>query len=249
MNTVSPAPARRRALTAAGIATGLALVVATPLMASAHVHVDPGEVTAGSSQTLTFSFSHGCEGSPTTALVLDMPDEVTTVTPVLDGAWSISRELGSDGIPTQVTYTALHAVEDGLKANVSMAVTFEEAAANTAVAFPITQACETGENAWVEVAEEGEDADSLESPAPVVSVGEFSEDDGHHAAATDTEEATDDAHADGESDHADAEASTDAAVTADDSSNTAALWLGAGGLAAGLAALVLVLIRTRSTKS
>ena len=45
-----------------------------PLAASAHVHVNPGTASAGGTETLTFSFSHGCDGSPTTALAIDIPD-------------------------------------------------------------------------------------------------------------------------------------------------------------------------------
>lgn len=229
--------AHRRTLALVGAAAGLALVVATPLMASAHVHVDPGEVTAGSDQTLTFSFSHGCDDSPTTALTVDIPDGVATVTPVVDGVWTITRELGNDGVPTRVTYTAVSPIESGLAASAAMKVLFEEAAANTDVAFPVTQTCVDGETAWIEVAEDGEDAESLEAPAPVVAVGDFVEESGHgHADAT--------AEAD-DADHADAEATE----SADASADPVARWLAAGGLVAGIAALAVVLVRGRSRKS
>ena len=68
-------PARRVLRVGLGTAAGLALVIGAPLAASAHVHVDPGTVAAGSTATLTFAFSHGCDGSPTTALVIDIPDD------------------------------------------------------------------------------------------------------------------------------------------------------------------------------
>ncbi|WP_396668581.1 DUF1775 domain-containing protein [Microbacterium sp. R86528] len=250
MNAVSYSPARRRTLTLAGVATGIALVVATPLMASAHVHVDPGEVAAGSSQTLTFSSSHGCDGSPTTAFVVDIPEGVTSVAPVIDGAYSISRVLGSDGIATQVTYTALAPIEDGLKATMSMAVLFEEATANTDIAFPVTQLCEEGENAWIEVAEDGADSHDLDSPAPVVSVGELAQESSHdHDDAADQESAEGAEHTDDEhSDHADAK---DASTETEPGSSLAiaALWLGIGGLAAGLAGLIVAIVRTRPSKS
>lgn len=229
MNIISPAPARRRTLTVAGVVTGLALVVGTPLAASAHVHVDPGEVAAGSTETLAFSFSHGCDGAATTALVVDIPEAVATVTPILDGAWTVTRVLGDDGIADQVVYTAASPVEDGLKATVSMDVVFGEASADSLVPFPVTQTCTEGENAWIEIAEDGQSADDLDSPAPVVSVGEFVADDGHgHAAAADE----DAAHAE----HTEA-GDTDAA------SSALPLWLSGGALVASLAALGVALMR------
>ncbi|QKJ19875.1 DUF1775 domain-containing protein [Microbacterium hominis] len=234
---------RRPTLLATGIAAGAALALGAPLAASAHVHVDPGTAAAGTTSTLTFAFSHGCEGAATTALVVEIPDAAANATPIVAGGWSVDRELGDDGVPTTVTYTADTPVEDGLKATVSMDVLFEEDAADTTVAFPIVQQCEEGENAWVEIAEEGEDAHELDSPAPVVAVGAVAAEDDHgHADAADEEaEAAGDAHADA------------AGTTADASSvsggDPVARWLAGAGLAAGLAALIVVIVRGRPRRS
>ena len=218
-----------------GAAAGVALAVGVPLAASAHVHVDPGVASAGATETLNFSFSHGCDGSPTTALVIDIPEGVGNATPVVQGGWTITRELGSDGVPTQVTFTSDAPVEDGLKANLAIAALFDESAAGTTIAFPVTQTCVEGETAWVEVAEEGQSADDLESPAPVVEVGDVVEDDGHgHGGAAD----------DAETDEHAAAADADQ-VAASEGADPVARWLAAGGLLAGIAALVVVVVRGR----
>lgn len=130
---------RRPVRALVGVAAGVLLAVAVPAAASAHVHVDPGEAPAGATERLTFSFSHGCEGSPTTALVFDIPDEVGNATPIVSGGWTITRELGTDGLPTQITYTAGAPLDGGIKAELSMDVRFEESAEGTEVAFPVTQ--------------------------------------------------------------------------------------------------------------
>ena len=227
---------RRTRRLALGATAGLALALAAPLAASAHVHVDPGTASAGGTQTLTFSFSHGCDDSPTTSLAIDIPDGVANATPVVQGGWTISRELGTDGVPTRVVYTADTPVENGLKASVSMDVLFAEDAAGTAVAFPVTQTCVTGETAWTEIAEDGEDPHDLDAPAPVVEVGaagdEATGDHGSGAAGDhDGHESTDD---------------TDASAEASaPSADPVARWLAAGGLVAGIAALVVVLVRRR----
>jgi len=235
MNTSSTAShtrARRRilALTTAAAAAGVVLAVAAPLAASAHIHVDPGSAAAGTTSTLTFAFSHGCDESPTTALVIDIPDGVGNATPIVQGGWTITRELGADGVPTQVTYTSTAPVEPGLKATVGMDVLFDEATANTSVAFPVTQVCAEGSTAWTEIAADGEDAESLESPAPAVEVGAVAEADEHgHGSA--------------------AEAGGHDATGTAESADPVARWLAGGALALGIAALVVALVRGRERRS
>ena len=224
---------RARAVVLTGAAAGIALTLAAPLAASAHVHVDPGSVSAGATSTLTFASSHGCDGSPTTAFVIDIPDGAGNATPIVQGGWTITRELGADGVPARVTFTADTPVEDGLKAEFAMDVLFDESAAGTTVAFPVTQLCAAGENAWIEIAEDGEDPHDLESPAPVVAVGD---------ADTDAEDG-DHAHAAGAAD------ADTAAATAGATADPVARWLAAGALAAGVAALVVALVRGRARKA
>jgi uncharacterized protein YcnI len=230
-------PRVRRAVLIGAVA-GVSLAIGVPLAASAHVHVDPGEVAAGSTETLTFAFSHGCDGSPTTALVIDIPDGVGNVTPVVQGGWTIAREAGDDGVPTRVTYTADSPVEDHLKATVSMDVLFDESAAQSTLAFPVIQQCAAGETAWVEVADEGQSPDDLKAPAPTVVVGDVADNDGdgHSHGASDS--------ADHGTDAADAEQSVSGSAA-----DPVARWLAAGGLLAGVGALAVVLVRGRARKS
>lgn len=216
---------RRSALALTGIALGGALALAVPMAASAHVHAHADGAAAGATSRVEFSFSHGCDGSPTTALVVDVPEGVDNATPVVDGAWSISREIGDDGLATQITYTAVTPVEDGFAASIELDALFGSETGGTEIAFPVTQTCETGETAWVEVAEDGEDPEQLESPAPTVAV----------AAASD-------APADEHGEHTDA---ADSASAASDDSAPVATWLAGGALVVSVAALAAALIRRR----
>jgi len=224
---------RRRTRTLAGVIAGAALVLAAPLAASAHVHVTPDESGVGSTTRLAFSFSHGCEDSPTTAMKITIPQGIDGVQPVLDGAWKISRELNTDGVPTSVTFTALTPVDSGVAASVALDVIFASSAANTSVAFPVLQSCVTGSTDWSEVAAEGQTEDDLASPAPVVAVGAVSTGTGDdHGASTG-------GHADG-----DAHGSTDAAAPTTEA-DPVARWLAGGALVAAVAALVVTLLRRR----
>jgi uncharacterized protein YcnI len=238
--TLTASSRRRARLTLGGLTLGGALVLAAPLAASAHVHVTPEEASANASTRLAFSFSHGCDGSPTTALTVQIPEGVDGVTPVLDGAWSIERELGDDGIPTRVTYTAMTPVEDGLSASVSMDVIFASSVAESDVAFPVLQTCATGQTDWAEVAEDGQDPHDLDAPAPVVAVGTVAETDGdgHGSEGEHASEAPHDSDADGS--HTEAAAASDAG-------DPVARWLAGGALVAALAALGVTLLRRRSS--
>lgn len=242
----STTPTRRLPLVLAGGVAGIALAIAAPLAASAHVHVDPVDAAAGTTSTLTFSFSHGCDDSPTTALVFDVPDAADVVTPVAAGGWSITRDLGDDGLPDRVTYTADRPIESGVRASISLDVLLSAEAAETTVAFPVTQECVEGVTAWTQVAAEGEDAASLDSPAPTVAVGAVAAaSDGHgHGAGGDDDAAS--ADSEEHADHADPAASDASATGSDD---VVARVLGGTGLIAGIAALVLVLLRTRRSRA
>lgn len=223
---MSRTSSRRSARILTGVLAGAVLAVAAPLAASAHVHVSPEESAAGSTTRLDFSFSHGCDDSPTTAVVFTIPEGVDGVTPVLDGAWTITRELGDDGIPTQITYTAATPVESGVAATLGLDVIFASSAADTSVAFPVLQKCVVGETDWADVATEGQTEDDLEAPAPVVAVGAVSTDTGHGHEDADADAAEDGTHDD---EHADAAAA--------DGADPVARWLSGGALVAALAAL------------
>lgn len=218
--------ARPYARVMAGLAAGALLAVGMPLAASAHVEIDPQQAPAGATTPVTFSFAHGCDGSPTRSLTITVPKGVGNVTPVVSGGWSIHRTLGANDVPTSVTFTTDTPIEQGLSASVSMNVLFDSAAQGTRVAFPVTQTCVTGATQWTQVPAAGQDAESLEHPAPAVQVGAKAAVSGHGTT------------------HAAGPAASDAA-------DTVARWLGAGGLAAGVAALVVAVtsaVRRRRTR-
>lgn len=211
---------------ALGLVAGTALVITAPLTASAHVGVSPDELVVGDHSVLTFSFSHGCDDSPTTSLRITMPEGLTSVAPTMDGDWTVAVERGDDGLISAVTYTAVTPVPIDLRGAVSMAVGIDEETPDT-LAFPVLQTCVDGSTDWSQLTEKGEDPHSLEAPAPVVSVSP----------------ATEAGHGGSEKPHAEEK------PTADEKSAPAAdpagAVLGAGGLVAGLAALVVSVLAYR----
>ncbi|MBU4464288.1 MAG: YcnI family protein [Actinobacteria bacterium] len=233
MNSITPA--RRRARLITGITAGALLVLAAPLAASAHVEVNPGTAPAGGTSRLTFSFHHGCDDSPTTALVIDIPAGVGNVMPVVEGGWNIQRTLGPNGVPTQVTFTAAQPIESGLSAAVSMDVLVDTAASGSSLTFPVVQKCVTGSTSWTQIPAAGADESTVEHPAPAISVGP--------AGAGDEDD--NDSHSGNDMSMSTPEATAVSAASATADADPVARWLGTGGLIAGLAALAVVLVRRR----
>lgn len=162
-------------------ATLIALASLAP--ASAHIGVKADTTSAGETAIVTFGFGHGCGDSPTTALVIQIPEQFTSATPVFTPGWSIEVEMEELDEPVSgghgeeitertstVTFTADDPIENNIYAMVSLRLSLPEDAAGETIYFPIIQECEDAEHGWIEIPQEGEDADSLESPAPSIDI-------------------------------------------------------------------------------
>jgi uncharacterized protein YcnI len=216
------------------------LLVAGAGAAAAHVTVTPSLTSAGSYSVLTFSVGHGCDGSPTTKIAIKMPEQVLSVTPTRNPEWEVEKQMATLDEPVedahgneitervdQVVYTARTPLPDGYRDTFELQLQLPDAAGET-LTFPTVQSCEKGETAWIETPSPGEDAESLESPAPSF-VLSAAEDGTEPAAATDEDPVPD-----GTDDNAETDAESS------DVLGVAGLVAGLLGLAAGVAALVLV---------
>ena len=165
------------------VTLGAAIAFSAISPVSAHVSVAPSTTAAGSYSLLTFAFSHGCEGSPTTQLAIQIPDSIEIARPGVDALWTIetvsapaaSPEAGeeSHAAPlSEVVFTAIEPIPDGFYASIAIQVQLPEGATGETLAFPVIQTCETGETAWIQIAAEGQSGDDLESPAPTIVVTE-----------------------------------------------------------------------------
>lgn len=225
---------RLAVLPAAGV---LALGIAGP--ASAHVTVTPSETAAGAYTVLTVSVPHGCDGSATTKIAVQLPESIVSVTPTRNALYDVEKVMqqldepitGSHGEEitervAQVVYTATTPLPDGQRDAFELSLQIPEDAAGQTLAFPTVQSCEQGETAWTEIPADGQSADDLEHPAPAFAVTEAGAE-AEPAAATSS-----------------AAVSAPVEVADDEGTNT----LGILGLVAGLLGLALgglALARTR----
>jgi uncharacterized protein YcnI len=140
-------------------AAGLTLALAAPLAASAHVALASATSTApGTVSVITFSLGHACDGSPTTAVAIDLPAPMSGVVPTAKAGWQIATETDVDG--TTVTYTAETPLADGIRDTFDVQAYLPEDA--TELVMPAMQTCVEGGYAW-----DGSDADH---PAPTLAL-------------------------------------------------------------------------------
>lgn len=85
-------PATRRLAAALGLAAGVVALTAGP--AGAHIHTDPEQAPAGSTTTVGFEVEHGCEGSPTVEVSIEIPQGVNDASAEPLPGWSGSVESG-----------------------------------------------------------------------------------------------------------------------------------------------------------
>ena len=147
----------RRALAATAAALGLVVVLATPALA----HVEASGSTEGSVTTVTFSFEHGCKGSPTTSLRVQLPTGTTQVT-AQDPAGFTSQVSA-----TEIAWTG-GSVPDATKGTFVASMTLT-AGPGTTVYFPTIQGCAQGSNDWIEIPQAGQP--EPEFVAPSITIG------------------------------------------------------------------------------
>lgn len=182
--------ARRGAQTGAAALIVSVFGFASP--ASAHVTVTPSTTAAGAHAVLQFSVGHGCGDSPTTKITIQVPAEITSVSPTRTALWQITKQTAPVDPPAvdahgnkivqrvaSVTFSTDTPLPDGYREVFELAVQLPETK-GTRLVFPTIQTCERGESAWIEVPQDGRDAGGLELPAPSFTTSEPAEGTPHH---------------------------------------------------------------------
>jgi periplasmic copper chaperone A len=162
----------RKALLIAAVA---ALVVVGT--ASAHVGTNPDEAAAGQTSVIGFIIGHGCEGSPTRSVTIQIPAGVTAAKPRPKPGWKITIKRGKLPQPVKdfegntVTNGVLEVTWSGGRLADSFYDTFDLRLGmpNTPgkmLYFPTVQRCVKGLTRWIEIPKTGQP--EPEAPAPGV---------------------------------------------------------------------------------
>lgn len=153
------------------------VIVLAPHMLAAHVTLEVEEAAANASYKAVLRVGHGCEGKPTTAIRVQIPEGVIAVKPMPKSGWQVATvkdkyERPYDYFDTELTegvrqiaWTGGELPDDFYDEFVFVGrlTDFE---AGTVLHFPTVQECTGGVHRWIEIPAVGQDPDELDEPAP-----------------------------------------------------------------------------------
>ena len=126
--------------------------------AQAHIEPSVDKYKAGSTAAVSFTVTHGCNGSPTTKLVMRLPATVTAPAPMAPNGWKTA--VSADKRLVTWLGGSLPATRHGVFA---VKMTFPNSP-GTILSFPIVQTCKVGLTRWAGTSEKDE------HPAPVITL-------------------------------------------------------------------------------
>ena len=160
-----------------------ALVIAVILAASsasAHVTLETKQVQVGSYYKAVFAVPHGCAGSPTIKLRVQIPEGVIGVKPMPKPGWTVETVKGkyaaeyelhgskfSEGVK-EVVWSGGKLADDNYDEFIVATFLTGGLKPNTTLYFPVVQECEQGVSRWIDIPKEGAHGHDDKSPAPGV---------------------------------------------------------------------------------
>ncbi len=158
------------AVAAAGLATASAL---------AHVTLEKGEAPVGSTYKAVLRVPHGCEGKPTIAVRVQIPEGVIGVKPMPKPGWTLEKIKGKYektydyyGTPTgegvkEIVWSGGSLADDEYDEFILRAMLTPDLPVGQMLYFPVVQECPDGAvDRWIEIPAAGQAEDELETPAP-----------------------------------------------------------------------------------
>ncbi len=158
---------------------GMLAAVLAPTQA--HVSLSPGEAKADATYRAVFGVGHGCDGSPTITIRVQIPEGMIAVKPMPKPGWELSTRVEPYAQPVkyfdsmltegvrEVTWTGGSLPDDWYDEFVIRG-RLPAGEPGTKLYFPVVQECEQGEHRWIDIPAEGRSADDYEEPAPAVTL-------------------------------------------------------------------------------
>lgn len=155
----------------------VAALAASP--AAAHITLETKQATVGSYYKAVFAVPHGCKGSPTVKIRVQIPEGVIAVKPMPKAGWSVDVVEGkyaseydyhgnklSSGVK-EVSWSGGKLPDHNYDEFVISSFLTSSLKPNTTLYFPVVQECETGVSRWIEIPTEGAGhSHEGNSPAP-----------------------------------------------------------------------------------
>lgn len=164
-----------------GAAVAAACLV-TSQAASAHATLAVPEGRPNTSYRAVVQIGHGCDGSPTTAIRVTIPDGVIAVHPMPKPGWSLATTKGpygkdysyfgrtlTEGVK-EVVWSGSSLPDEFYDEFTFMARITDDYQPGTVLRFPVVQECQAGARNWVQMPAPGQDARELKEPAPGIRI-------------------------------------------------------------------------------
>ena len=162
----------------------LVLVIAafSASSASAHISLENRQATVGASYKAVFAVPHGCAGSATVRIRVQIPEGVIAAKPMPKPGWNLETVKGkyaaeydyhgaksSEGVK-EVVWSGGKLPDDNYDEFVLSTFLTSTLKPNTTLYFPVVQECEQGVSRWIEIpaADEMSHAHESKWPAPGV---------------------------------------------------------------------------------
>jgi len=155
-------------------------LVATPVVA--HISLENRQAAIGASYKAVFTVPHGCAGSPTVKIRVQIPEGVIAVKPMPKTGWSLEIVSGkysgeyeyhgkkfSEGVK-EVVWSGGKLSDGNYDEFVVSTFLTAGLKPNTMLYFPVVQECEQGVSRWIDIPTAGHAGHSHDgqSPAPGV---------------------------------------------------------------------------------
>lgn len=157
----------------------LTIVGLAAVPAFAHITAHPDNGVADSFFETKFQVPHGCDGSPTVAVRVKIPDDVTTVKPQMKPGWNVSIKMhkldkpntGEGGQTITETVDEVDwrggPLPDNLYDEFGLVMKLPPGAGKT-IYFPVVQECQQGVHRWINIPAAGQKWNRIREPAPFV---------------------------------------------------------------------------------
>ena len=160
------------------ILAAVAILTTSPVLA--HVSLETKQATVGSSYKAVFMVPHGCAGSATTKIRVQIPEGVIGVKPMPKAGWTLETIKGkyaaeydyhgskmSEGVK-EVAWSGGKLPDDNYDEFVVTTFLSGGLKPNTTLYFPVVQECEQGVSRWIDIPKEGSEGPGSKTPAPGV---------------------------------------------------------------------------------
>jgi periplasmic copper chaperone A len=160
----------------------IAIVTLAASSASAHITLESREATIGAPYKAVFAVPHGCAGSATIKIRVQIPEGVIGVKPMPKAGWNVEAIKGkyaadydfhgaklTEGVK-EVVWSGGRLSDDNYDEFVISAFLTGGLKPNTMLYFPVVQECEQGVSRWIDIPADGNAAHAHDSKSPAPGV-------------------------------------------------------------------------------